>query len=138
MIDILLDAVRHAVYSAKCLKDIQQNLNSFVDHDNPEISAKIEQQQKQVYDFYEKIFALFEHRHESDYFTEEMTEISHLTDLTSDSNEDRIYTEAIQANFSNVELSTLLNVNKEIHSSCKAFYKAVKRFWIKVSIYDYQ
>lgn len=136
-IELLLDSIRHAVYSSKCLKDINKDIVSFADHENLVIKDKIDVQKNQIYILYQKIFALLENREQTDYFTEEMATILKEIDQASENNIQEIYTEAIKANFNNAELSTLLNMNKEIHSSCKAFYDAVNRYCIRISIQNF-
>ena len=136
-IDLLLDSVRHAVFSAKSLKDIHDNLVSFIDHDNAVITQKFHDQQQLIQAFYQKIFSLFDRRHESEFFTEEIEGLHVLIDNLYRSHASGLYSDAAHTKFNNLDLSTLLNVNKEIHTSCEAFYKAVNRFWIKTAVRDF-
>ncbi len=130
-IDLLINSARHAVFSAKCLKDINDDLVNFIGHDNALIKRRFDEQLKLVNKFYQKIFSLFDHRHEIEFFKEEMDDLHHSIDNFYKSYNSGLYTDASHTKFNSLDLSTLLNANKEIHTSCKAFYKAVNQFWTR-------
>ena len=124
-IDLLLASIRHAVFSSKSLKDINENLDYFIEHDNKVITERFYDQQKLVNEFYNRIFYSFEHHNNSELFTEEMEELYVYIDNIYRSYASGLYAGVLDAKYNNLDLSTLLNVNKEIHTSCKAFYKAI-------------
>jgi len=136
-IELLLDSVRHAVFSSKCLKDIGQDLEYFIEHDNPVIAEKFNSQQRMVKTFYKRLFLLFEHRHNSELFAEELEAIAASIEQFYRSYSSDLYAGVSHDRLNHLDISTLLNVNKEINTSCKAFYKAVNRFWVRISIQDY-
>lgn len=136
-IDRLLDTIRHAVYSSKCLKDIDANLRDFADHDNAMIKREFAAQQQFVLTFYQQIYRLLQHPLHSDVFMEEMHEISTFIEAAYHTHHKNLYSDGGHSQLDTPDLSTLLNVNKEVYSSCTAYYQAFYRFWIKNSLQQF-
>ena len=67
-----LNAVRHAVYSAKSLKDIQQDLRLFLEIENEQITTKFNHLKQNVTEIYSVAMGLVDKHHDADNFSEEL------------------------------------------------------------------
>jgi len=125
-VDSLINAARHGVDSAKAFKDIEQDLASFHIIDNEEFSSYFDELKKSAISDNVSIISLINKSNEP---VEAESALSILKDKlqqyhTSISN--RLYSKQEGTNLSSVELSTLLNVNKEIQTSANALIQSIR------------
>jgi phosphate:Na+ symporter len=123
-LDAQLGAVRDAVISAKSIKDIRQNLVELRLALREPTEAWLQRFEQQSEHFYGQL-----DRVEAGHSTETLVEL--LARLRADIREARddlladLYRAAGQHQFDELELSTLFNVNRELHSSGKALLRAL-------------
>lgn len=125
IIDSVINAVRFCVYSAKSLKDVDENLESFHLIDNKIISKYFDELQKSAQSIYEYIFTLLGKLDEYELIEEELTSLKEKSQEYHHDFSESIYKESSRAHLTALELSTLLNVNKEIQTSEKTLIKAM-------------
>ncbi len=125
-VDSLINAARYGVNSAKAFKDIEQDLNAFETNDNLDFSAYFYQLKNSAISNNLSIISLVAKVPDKNLLEDELAQIKnkmaqyHLDIVTS------IYSRNKEMKLSPVELSTLLNVNKEIQTSAEALVKSVK------------
>jgi len=124
-IDNLINAVRHGVYSAKSLKDIEQDLRSFHLLDNDYFSQSFSTLKDSAITNNLNIASLISRRFNHEMLEEELINLTDKLHQFHKESADDIYVKQSSANLSTVELSTLLNVNKEIQTSAEALIKSL-------------
>jgi phosphate:Na+ symporter len=124
-LESLIGAVRSAVYSAKSLKDINENLESFYESDSDTLLRYFQELKTQAETIYTSILALLGRLNESELIDEELGSLLEKSQLYHHEFADRIYSKMKGIHLTSLDLSTLLNVNKEIQTSEKALIKAL-------------
>lgn len=124
-VDNLINAARSGVYSAKSLKDIEQNLESIYSIDNEIISKYFDELKQPVQSIYTTILGLLGKIHKDDVLDEELYLLKEKSQDFHHQFADRIYKKISGIHLASLDLSTLLNVNKEIQTSEKALIKAL-------------
>lgn len=120
-------AVRHAVQSAKALKDVRHNLRDFAASVKDPLHSRYEGFRQHAAAFYARIEPLWRLERAEARFAE-------LAALAEDNRrhyEEQardIYRSARRERLEDVEVSTLLNVNRELYSSNKALLIALKNY----------
>jgi phosphate:Na+ symporter len=124
-IENLINAVRSGVYSAKSLKDIDENLQSFYVIDNDTVSKYFDELKKPVHSIYTSIFRLLGKTHSNEFIDEELSLLKEKSQVFHHEFASKIYKKMSTIHLTSLDLSTLLNVNKEIQTSEKALIKAL-------------
>lgn len=123
-VDRFISAVRSAVYSAKSLKNIDEDLKAFYVLDDDTVSRYFEELKKPVHTLYNSVLGLLGQQDERALIEEEL---SLLREKSRDFHHEfagKIYKRMSGIHLTSLDLSTLLNVNKEIQTSEKALIKA--------------
>jgi len=126
----LQSAARHAVQSAKSLKDIQHNLREFESSVSDELIRRHEDLRQRTIRTYEGLQPLWAPARSA-------TRPADMDALASENR--RIYEDQIQDIYQSahgdrlgwVEVSTLLNVNRELYASNKALVSALREFLVR-------
>lgn len=126
-IDSVISAVRSCVYSAKALKDVDDNLESFHLIDNDIVSKYLDELKVSVQSTYASIFTLLIKTHERELIEEELSFLKEKSEKFHTEFSDNIYKKISKIHLTSLELSTLLNVNKEIKTSEKTLIKAMRQ-----------
>lgn len=119
----LISTVRHAMHSAKAMKDVQHNRVEF--HDSA-VDAKFSQYidfRKQMEEYYTRI--------DHDLDKQKYPELAGLiNNALADYNErqDKIYDAAARKKLSPEDVSSLLNVSRELYTSCKTIVQALQLY----------
>ena len=121
----LISAVRSAVYSSKSLKDIDDDLGFFHMTDNDVISNYYDELKVPAKSIYTSILNLLSESDKSQLIDEELSMLKDKSYEFHHELSDRIYKKTSGRVLSSLDLSTLLNVNKEIQTSEKALVKAL-------------
>ena len=121
----LISAVRSAVYSSKSLKNIDDDLGFFHMTDNDVISNYYDELKVPAQTIYTSILNLLSESDKSQLIDEELSMLKEKSYEFHHELSDRIYKKMSGRNLSSLDLSTLLNVNKEIQTSEKALVKAL-------------
>jgi len=123
----LIASVRNAMHSAKEMKDINQDRKEFSNSVNKQKYGSYELFRSQLSDFYSKLNAIFLIENKASCSSKllallEEIKINHDEILNSS------YKTAGKEVMKEVDMSTLLNVNRELYSSCKAIIFALKDY----------
>jgi phosphate:Na+ symporter len=128
----LIAAVRNAMYSAKGIKDIRHDKNDLRDS---AIDVKYEQYQflqSQLARFYTRLDDMLNRKEEPSCFKE----LVKLMGQIRKDYEDRlntIYKQSEKETLGVLDISTLLNVNREVYSSCKAIIFSLRDYLFDAS-----
>ena len=120
----IIPAIRNAVHSAKSTKDVQQDLQSFRGSVNDRFNAYYGQFRELVREFYEDLTPLRRADLESLRF-EAMVHLKNTSEELHKRMHERIYAEVARGELSEVEISTLLNVNRELYVSNQSLISAL-------------
>ena len=112
----LIPAIRNAVHSAKSVKDIREDLRSFEDSVNDRFHSYTNQFRESEREFYELLGRLMHAELDTLRF-ERLVDLKSKAEQIHGRLHQRIYDEVRRAELSRIEISTLLNVNRELHVS---------------------
>ncbi len=128
----LIMAVRNAMYSAKGMKDIHQDRENFHNTGNDSKYEQYKLLKKQLHDFYFQVNQILSINDKSICYEKLMQLMNKLkTDYEFSMN--NIYKQSQKELILEVDISTLLNVNRELYSSCKALLHSLKDFLLDAS-----
>lgn len=127
-IENLIKAVRSAVYSAKSLKDIAENLEVFHAVKNETIRNYFDNLKSHSQAIYNESFILLSKSSDADKdsIIEELNTLAEKSQNFHHELSDSIYKKISTLHLTSLELSTLLNVNKEIQTSENALIKSIQ------------
>ena len=120
----VLRAIRSAVHSAKCLKDIHGDLHSFRESESDFFNAYYGRYRAALDGFYKKLNGLRSVDIESLRF-EKLAELIAANSGIHDEMHQDIYREARLGDLNDLEISTLLNVNREVYTSNQSLVLAI-------------
>lgn len=123
----LLSAVRHAVHSAKSLRDIRHNLVDFEDSPRPEVNAFLEHLRSVMTTFYGAVFSLPSTRRSGALFRD-FAELLKRVHGWHDQLHREIINDITAKEIDEAEISSLLNVNRELLNSNVSLLMAIKDF----------
>lgn len=126
-LDQLVAAVRHAIHSAKAMKDVRHNRKEFRDSANDAKYANYKFFQGHVERFYKEINETFKIKEEAGCFDK----LRHLSALAKENHEagmKHIYKQAEEDELNEVDISSLLNTNSEIYSSSREIVFSLKNY----------
>ena len=109
----VIPAIRNAVQAAKSMKDIQADLDMFRASVNDRFNAYFGQFREAAREFYESLDSLYKSDLPVVRF-EALIEIKSNAEALHKRMQHRIYDEVLRGELSEVEISTLLNVNREL------------------------
>jgi len=116
-IDNLMKAIRSGVYSAKSLKDIDKNIQSFNDQNNDALDQYFQQLKKSTESMYSIIFNLFNSTEQDGYIFNELIALKEKSNTFHQNFAKNIYKKMSGLHIKSLDLSTSLNVNKEMQTS---------------------
>ena len=120
----IIPAIRNGVHAAKSIKDTSEDLHLFRSSVNDRFNAYFDQFREVVREFYETLDGLRKLGVHSLVF-ETLVEIKNKSELLYRRMHKRIYDEVSRGELSEVEISTLLNVNRELYSSHHSLLSAL-------------
>jgi phosphate:Na+ symporter len=126
----LLSSVRHAVHSAKSLRDIRHNLEELSDSPRDEVSSYLDHFKSVMTEFYSEIFRL----RTDDEARAVVQDFAHLLNRVQQWHEQmhrEIYADIHRGVLGDNEISTLLNINREMLNSNTALVTALQEFSLK-------
>jgi phosphate:Na+ symporter len=109
-------SIRDAVHSAKSVKDIQHDLHGFRDSVNDRFNAYFHQFREVVREFYESLSSLRDTELPALRF-ERLVDVKNKGETLHERMHRRIYDEVERGELGRGEISTLLNVNRELYVS---------------------
>lgn len=131
----LVAAVRHAIYSAKAMKDVQHNRKEFHDSANDAKYAHYKFFQQEVEEFYSEVDAIFKSADEEVRFGQ-LTRLLETARNDYDIRMNYVYKEAEQDKLNETDISSLLNTNREIYASSKAIIFSMKEYLLSKKYAD--
>jgi phosphate:Na+ symporter len=123
----LISSVRNAMYSAKGVKDIRQDRRELRESAVETKYKQYEFLQKQFHTFYISILEVLAIKDQSFRF-EELIKLMGQIDKDYEARNRNIYKESSLNSLEDYDVSTLLNVSREIYSSCKAMILSLKDY----------
>lgn len=125
-IDNLMKAIRSGVYSAKALKDINDNLEYFHLMDNDDLTNYFDVLKDSAQSIYMPLVTFLNTQADNEFMKEELTSLKVKSEEFHHNFAQNIYRKMSRAQLSSLDLSTLLNVNKEIQTSEKTLIEAME------------
>ena len=120
----IIVAIRNAVHSAKYLKDTHHDLQSFQDSVDDRFNAWFARFRNSANEFYELLSALQLAQSSSHQF-EMLVQMKSKNEEIHSGLHKEIYRELADDQLSEVQISTLLNVNREFYLSCQSLLSAL-------------
>jgi phosphate:Na+ symporter len=123
----LLSAVRHAVSSAKSLRDIRHNLQELYDSSDQNSSTQLEHFKSVMTEFYSEVYRL---RGEEEVLAviEDFAQLLNRIQAWHEQLHRAIYADIHAGKLEDSEISSLLNVNRELQNSNIALVVALQEF----------
>lgn len=125
-LDHLISSVRNAMYAAKGMKDIRHNRKDFRNSADDVKYDHYKYYQLQLIHFYTQVNEVLHAEKSSQY--EMLSRLMEMNRADYTIRMTRIYRDGGKDSLAESDISTLLNVNREIYSSCKAMTFALKDF----------
>jgi len=126
----LLSAVREAVHSAKSLRDIRHNLQDFADSPHAEVNAYLDHFRSVMTAFYGEIYRLPGGRESTPLFHDFADAVKRVNEW-HDQLHREVYSDVTRQRLDESEISSLLNVNRELLNSNIALIMALKDFHLE-------
>ena len=120
----LIPAIRNAVHAAKSMKDTHLDLQAFEESVNDRFNAYLDQFREAVREFYELLGSLRGAELPALRF-EALVELKNRSEKLHERMHRRIYDEVARGELSRVEISTLLNVNRELYVANQSLVSAL-------------
>jgi phosphate:Na+ symporter len=120
----IIPSIRNGVHAAKSIKDTYEDLRLFRNSVNDRFNAYFDQFREVVREFYEAFDSLRKLDAPNLRF-ETLVEIKNKSEVLYRRMHKRIYNEVSRGDLSEVEISTLLNVNRELYVSNHALLSAL-------------
>lgn len=121
----LLSAVRHGVYSAKSLKDIRENLAEFRHADSESVEALYAELTQQQKTFYTRLHTLLDHAADPIFVEEEGTGLLKDLEVSYQRVQTDLFQRGLRDGVTETELSTSLNINRELYGALKNLVEGV-------------
>ena len=125
-IDNFMKAIRSGIYSAKALKDIDENIKSFNTQNNATLSKYFEQLQQASEKIYTVINTLLIGQDKSGAILEELLSLKGQSEDFHHAFAHKVYKKMSGIHLTSLDLSTSLNVNKEMETSETALINAIE------------
>ena len=123
-------SIRHAMQAAKGLKDISHNFREFYKSVNDNLIKLLDFLKSNQLEWYESLYHTFKSDHPHLHF-EGLADLKKQSKRNYDAFLEKAYRLVSQDLFSDMEISTLFNVNRELHAANKALILAVKDLLLK-------
>jgi len=123
-------SIRQTMQAAKGLKDISHNIRDFEKSVNDDLIKLLEIIKKNQLAWYQSLYHTFRSDHPHIHF-EGLADLKKQSKRNYDSFLEKTYQLVPQDRFTEVEISTLFNVNREIHAANKSLILAVKDLLLK-------
>lgn len=126
-LDQIMSSIRNAMYSAKGFKDVYEDRMELRSTADNEKYNQYKLFQTHLNDFYDRLLDLFKQKNKKVLF-DELVKVMENTHKEYDHRISNIYQQGIKKGMTEVDISTLLNVNRELYSSCEALVFSLKDF----------
>jgi len=127
LLDRINASIRNSMFAAKSIKDSQLDIEQFKNSSNDVKYQIYTHRREELAKFYDKISNLLLKPKGFNAF-EDMVDVYHLIQKGYTEELNNLYKEGTDFQLTDVEISTLINFNREIYNSYKAMVWAVKDF----------
>lgn len=127
LLDRINSSIRNSMFAAKSIKDSHQDIDQFKNSSNDVKYQLYVHRSEELKKFYERLAALLLKPEGYNAF-EDMVAIYNAVQVAYTEELNNLYKEGMDANLSDVEISTLINFNREIYNSYKAIVWATKDY----------
>lgn len=124
----LLSSVRQSVRSAKAIKDIYHNLNDFVDSPKNSLNQYADEFRRRQSTFFDSVFELRASDTEGP-IAQDFPELMKLIQALHDQMNAKLYEDIHQDRLQEDEISTVLNVNRELKISNEWLVGAIETYY---------
>ena len=125
----LLSVAREVIYSAKSVMDIRKDLIAFRNSNKKQVSHFFAQLTSSLEKFYYKTVELSDMKYEASFMKEVLDNLKlNIETLHLDMHQD-IFELSQSEEVEELEISTLLNINREVWVSCKSLIEALSAFY---------
>ena len=125
----LLDCARDTVYATKTLKDIRPDLVALRHADTGPLKEFSESYQSNLKTLYARILELLSGAHEADYLHEQLEELNRINEQIHEELDAEIRQSSGEPVVTPEQLSTLLNVNREVWHSGRNLLRAIAHWY---------
>ncbi len=126
----LISAVKNAMYSSKSIKDIRHDRYDLKESAVDDMFEHYQFLQTQLRYFYEQVSTFFAHAEKQQNCYDDLLQLMNQIQKDYDVSMQQIYKKSGNGTLNNLEISTLLNMSREIYSSNKAIIYAFKAFFL--------
>jgi phosphate:Na+ symporter len=130
-INTLLNCTRYAVYSVKTLKDIRTNLIELRHALEPTLHELSQDYQADLQPFYQQLLTILSEQHDEHYLKEQLLLLSRHNEQLNQQLNTKIRNHDRLKDIESEQLSTLLNINREIWHSGANLIEAL-RCWYRL------
>jgi phosphate:Na+ symporter len=123
LIDHHMQAIRAAIYAAKSVKDIHDNIHQFRGSSQPRLSVYFRRLMQEADGHYQTLAELV--MQDGEILTEDLQQLKEQANISRREFRQHIHQHMSDEAVAGAELSTLLNVNKELYNSKSALIKAL-------------
>lgn len=134
-LDRLVSSVRNSMFAAKSVKDSYFDIEQFRNSSNDTKYQLYWQKRKAVQNFYERLYTLLLSPPANAF--EDMVDMYNKVHQGYTEDLNNLYKEGLETRINEVEITTLLNFNRELYSSHKAIVWAVKDYLLNKEQADY-
>jgi phosphate:Na+ symporter len=135
-VEQLISAVRNSMFSAKSIKDSFADIEQLRNSSNPTKFAVYRQTQHEVMEFCSLVMKCLSHQQPSSLY-EEVVTLYNRVQQGYQSELNKLYQQESNHQLTEVDISTLINFNREFFASNKALVWAVKEYLLKKEGADY-
>lgn len=124
-LSIYIQSVRHCIVSAKEIKDIVHNIREFENSSNDAKRALYHYLKGRMNEYYLRLNKLIKSDNKSAYF-EHLGDLMQINHQIHQQCQNEIYTQISRKSLNEMEISTMMNVNREVYNSNRSLILAVK------------
>jgi phosphate:Na+ symporter len=132
----LISVIRNIMYAAKNIGDAQHDISQMRDSSNDIKFSFYTQAQEKIESFYRQVLNMLSKQKNSNHF-EELTGIYNATTAGYSQTMQSLYKESIANRVSELEISTLINFNRELYTSFKSILFGLKDYFLTTKEAEY-
>ena len=132
----LISAIRNTMYAAKNINDVQHDIEQMRNSSNDIKYNFYTQSREKILNFYRWILTMLNKKNEKNYF-EELTALYQSVTKGYTETLQLLYKENLANRVSEIEISTLINFNRELYTSFKSVLFGLKDYLLTVREAEY-
>jgi len=132
----LISAIRNTMYAAKNINDVQHDIEQMRNSSNDIKYNFYKQSREKILNFYRWVLTMLNKKNEKNYF-EELTALYQSVTKGYTETLQLLYKENLANRVSEIEISTLINFNRELYTSFKSVLFGLKDYLLTVREAEY-